>query len=170
MRHVHSDGNPLFIHPDQERFLTLFRNAVYGCPARQGYGAMYALEVRDPTADVRLLEFCLGIPDVLQAKGGGRMVIRRAAAGILPDEVRWNTVRGNQAADLPLRLCHSPWEVDGQLDILANHSRVKDYLDMSFHRDLWKKIQDHPYHPGAIPHSNILLRLLMVGMLIASMK
>ena len=86
---------PRRIDPRTERTLTLIRNGTMAGPFWQSFGAFYGMEVRDPTADVRLLEFCAGLPGELDTFGGGtRMLIRRSMAGVLPDTVRWNTVRG----------------------------------------------------------------------------
>ena len=49
--------------PLVERKLTLIRNGIMVGPVWHGLGSFCNLEVRDPTADVRLLEFCMGVPD-----------------------------------------------------------------------------------------------------------
>ncbi len=68
-------------------------------------GAAFGIEVRDPTMDKRILEFCISVPDsVYISDGKDRMLIRRAMQGLLPDEVLWNTRRGLQAADLHYRI------------------------------------------------------------------
>ena len=61
---------------------------------------------RDPTADKRLIEFCLQVPENQWVRGGNeRYLLRRAMQGILPDKVRLNTsVRGKQSADFVQRL------------------------------------------------------------------
>ena len=67
--------------------------------------ASFALQVRDPTMDQRLAEFCFAIPDEqYHLNGQDRALIRRAMVGRLPEEVRLNTRSGLQAADLALRL------------------------------------------------------------------
>ena len=71
----------------------------------QETGAAFGIEVRDPTMDKRILEFCISVPDsVYISDGKDRMLIRRAMEGLLPDDVLWNTKRGLQAADLPYRI------------------------------------------------------------------
>ena len=68
-------------------------------------GFAYGLDVRDPTMDRRLMEFCLAIPaEQYRLDGQDRALIRRAMQGLLPEEVRLNTQRGLQAADLGYRL------------------------------------------------------------------
>jgi asparagine synthase (glutamine-hydrolysing) len=75
-----------------------------GCQARFG------LEVRDPTADRRVVEFCLSVPERQYRRGGQtRWLVRRAMAGRLPADVLDNRQRGLQAADwLPRMRRHQP--------------------------------------------------------------
>ena len=48
------------------------------------------IEPRDPFLDVRVLSYCLGLPDGQVLTGGWpKAILRRATAGLLPDEVRW---------------------------------------------------------------------------------
>ncbi|NJM71422.1 MAG: lasso peptide isopeptide bond-forming cyclase [Scytonema sp. RU_4_4] len=59
------------------------------------YAAMFSLEARHPFMDKRLIEFCLALPSEQKLyQGWGRMVMRRALKGILPEKVQW---RGGKA-------------------------------------------------------------------------
>ncbi|WP_414584568.1 lasso peptide isopeptide bond-forming cyclase [Scytonema sp. PCC 10023] len=59
------------------------------------YAAMFSLEARHPFMDKRLIEFCLALPSEQKLyQGWGRIVMRRALAGILPEKVQW---RGGKA-------------------------------------------------------------------------
>lgn len=50
----------------------------------------FGLEVAHPFFDVRLVQFCLGLPsEQSYSDGWTRLVLRRAMAGVLPDEIRW---------------------------------------------------------------------------------
>ncbi len=54
------------------------------------YAASFSIEVRHPFMDKRLIEFCLALPaDQKLAQGFGRVVMRRALSGILPEQVQW---------------------------------------------------------------------------------
>jgi len=64
------------------------------------YRGLYGIDVRDPTADVRIVEFCLALPEEQYLKNGvSRRLIRRAMANRLPAEILDNNLRGLQAAD-----------------------------------------------------------------------
>lgn len=62
--------------------------------------AIHGVETRDPTMDMDLIEFCLGIPpEQYLAEGVDRSLVRRAMWGLLPEEVLTNRRRGLQAPD-----------------------------------------------------------------------
>jgi asparagine synthase (glutamine-hydrolysing) len=67
---------------------------------RKGGLGGWQLDHRDPTADVRLLEFCLSVPTEQFMRGGvQRSLARRALADRLPPEVLQEHRRGLQVAD-----------------------------------------------------------------------
>ena len=81
-----------------------------------GLGALQC-DYRDPTADVRLLEFCLAVPtEQFLRNGVPRALARRALADRLPKQVLEEPRRGLQVAD---------WHED----LTAAHDRVVDELD-----------------------------------------
>ena len=54
------------------------------------YAASFSLEARHPFMDKRLIEFCLALPaEQKLSQGFGRMVMRQALDGILPEQVQW---------------------------------------------------------------------------------
>jgi asparagine synthase (glutamine-hydrolysing) len=70
-----------------------------------GLLAGWQIDRRDPTADVRLIEFCLGIPtEQFLYDGVPRALARRALADRLPRTVLDETRSGRQAADWHERL------------------------------------------------------------------
>lgn len=87
---------------------------------------------RDPTADKRLIDFCLQVPENQWVRGGNeRYLLRRAMQRILPDKVRLNnTERGKQSADFVQRLMPI-WQ-----DLVQEAASIRDcplcryYLDM----------------------------------------
>ena len=85
-------------------------------------GAAHGLDIRDPTADARVLAFTFSVPDWVfmdPATGLDRWLIRAAMQGRLPDEVRLNRNRGRQAGDLVPRLRACAAEVEMALAELA---------------------------------------------------
>ena len=94
-------------------------------------GDAYGLQACDPTMDKRLVEFCLSIPDEqYRLNGQDRALIRRAMKGFLPEEVRLNTRRGSQAADLGRRFLAESAEVELTLAQLERSALAREVLDL----------------------------------------
>lgn len=70
-------------------------------PGEHSLGAnLRGIEVRDPTSDLRLLEFCLAVPDRQYLRNGQtRWLLRRMMAGVLPPQILASTGKGYQSAD-----------------------------------------------------------------------
>jgi len=152
------------IDPFEERRLTILRNGTMVGPIWHVMGAAFGLEVRDPTADIRLLEYCLSVPGEQDTLGGGeRMLIRRAMEGLLPTEVQWNKIRGRQAADVALRLLRHPEEMEAVLSRLAVHREAPQYLDLDLMRRVWQDLQTEVNVRTSQQAATILLRGVMCG-------
>jgi asparagine synthase (glutamine-hydrolysing) len=132
--------------------------------------AAFGLEVRDPTADVRLLEFCLGIPDEQYARGGrDRWLIRRAMDGLLPPAVQWNVRRGSQAADLPLRLRADRANVDALVSQIAASPAAREYLDVDGIVQRWSAVQS-TLEARSLIEAARLARALLFGLFLTRSK
>lgn len=91
----------------------------------------FGVEVADPTMDARLTEFCLRVPNQqYYRRGEHRHLLRRAMKGLLPEEVRLNTRRGRQAADLGYRVLESKTEFEQVLTRFEASPRVAEMLDV----------------------------------------
>jgi asparagine synthase (glutamine-hydrolysing) len=92
----------------------------------------YSLWDRDPTNDLRVIRFCLAVPNEQYVVDGlERSLIRRATKGILPDKVRLNQkVRGIQAADVIHRMTPSWPSFINELENLTKDSVVSDLLNI----------------------------------------
>jgi asparagine synthase (glutamine-hydrolysing) len=151
--------------PIQERSLILSSNTPYAGPIHQSYGAAFGLEVRDPTTDVRLLEYCFGIPNEIYTRDGGeRMLVRRAMDGLLPPEVQWNTIRGRQAADVALRLLDHRDEMNAVLARMATASIVTNYIDLAALRSAWEALETQVTPETAQQATTLLLRGVLAGL------
>jgi len=67
----------------------------------------YGKEELDPTGDVRMTEFCYNVPQWVYYKGKNvlqqRLLVREALEGIVPEAIRMNPYRGEQAVDAYLQ-------------------------------------------------------------------
>jgi asparagine synthase (glutamine-hydrolysing) len=125
----------------------------------------YGLEVRDATLDKRLVEFCLGIPEIYHyAVGLDRAVLRRAFHGLLPETVRLNRRRGLQAADICRRLRDQALAVDEAISRLEKHSLTPAVLNLPKMRQVLRSIQQGTTPLNTDAAITVLLRGLGVGM------
>jgi asparagine synthase (glutamine-hydrolysing) len=114
-------------------------------------GAGYGLQALDPTADVRLLEFVLRIPDEQFVRGTrDRWLMRRGVEGLLPPEVQWNVRRGRQGADLPLRLRAEAESIDAAVAQLNASAIVGEYLGPDALQLSWARVRS-----GALPEAYV---------------
>lgn len=103
--------------------------------------AAQAIEMRDPTTDVRVLEFCVGTPDEQFARDGHhRWLIRRALARLVPAEVAWNTRRGAQGADIAYRLRADATAVSAAVERVTASDAAREYIDVRTLRGSWDRI------------------------------
>jgi asparagine synthase (glutamine-hydrolysing) len=87
---------------------------------KKGTIAGWHIDERDPTADVRLLEFCLAVPtEQFLFDGKQRTLARRALADRVPQLVLEEPRRGVQAADWHERLTAARDCVTAELDRLS---------------------------------------------------
>jgi asparagine synthase (glutamine-hydrolysing) len=101
-------------------------------------GAAHGIEMRDPTADVRVLEFCVGTPDEqFAADGHDRWLARRALAQLALPEVAWNTRRGAQGADFAHRLRADADAVSAAVARISASEAAREYLDVGTLRRSW---------------------------------
>lgn len=114
----------------------------YGLKARHG------IEIRDPTADRRLCQFLLSIPtDQYLRKGMDRLLVRRAFAGVLPDEVVWNRRQGRQTPDWALDVLDARADIKAEFDKLSRSPIGRQVQDLE---RLRKLIDDMPDDPEAL--------------------
>jgi asparagine synthase (glutamine-hydrolysing) len=166
MRKQNHDHDPVFARPrspEWERRRTIELNAPL-CYIHHHSGAAFQMDVRDPTADIRLLEFCFGVPEEQHSCAGGeRMLVRRSLGGILPEEMRWNVIRGKQAADVGRRLLDYRDEMEEELKLLESHAAVAVYLDCRALRKAWQSLSAEITPRTNQQAASLLLRGIMAG-------
>jgi asparagine synthase (glutamine-hydrolysing) len=128
-------------------------------------GAAYGLEVRDPTQDRRVIEYCLAIPkDQFQRDGVDRWLIRRAMQGYLPDAVRLNNRRGLQAADLGQRVLDNREEVEAAIAKMEKHDLACQVLDLPRMANVLASMQHTLTLQNTVDCRTILMRGIMSGL------
>lgn len=125
----------------------------------------YALWNRDPTNDLRMIQFCLSVPEEQYVQNGlDRSLIRRATKNYLPDKVRLNQrVRGVQGADGVCRMAPSWNQFIEELQQLSMDPIISEFLDIGVIKAAILKIQKEPRPEYAFDLDfRILMRSLIV--------
>ncbi|WP_308638140.1 asparagine synthase-related protein [Paenibacillus silvisoli] len=96
------------------------------------FSLRYGVWERDPTADPRVVRFCLSVPiDQYVRNGMDRSLIRRATESYLPDKVRLNQrVHGVQGADWIHRIIPVWHLVIEELRMLSRDPAASPYLNV----------------------------------------
>ncbi|TFG54323.1 MAG: asparagine synthetase B [Gemmatimonadales bacterium] len=128
------------------------------------FRARYGVEGRDPTVDVRVVEFCLAIPGSQYLREGqDRWLIRRAMASRLPERVVRRTTRGAQSADWSEWFGTMRGEIDAELTRLERSDTAQRCLDLPRLRELvnqWPSVLG-PEHQG--DYALTLLNAIVMG-------
>jgi asparagine synthase (glutamine-hydrolysing) len=101
--------------------------------------AAFAIEARHPFMDKRLIEFCLALPPEQKLhQGWSRIVMRRALADVLPEQVRW---RGGKT-DMTQNFIHGFLTFDRELleeVILHKVGNIEEYVDTHLLRETYHR-------------------------------
>lgn len=146
-------------------------------PGRSSVGAVHArsaraagIDMRDPTADIRVLNFAWSVPDHVfrePSTDTDRWLVRQAMRTRLPDEVRLNPRIGRQSADLPIRFRRSAQEVADALDQIESSTAASAIVSLPRMRRAWHGVVQRN-DPGAfMMAATTLSRGLMVGLFVA---
>jgi asparagine synthase (glutamine-hydrolysing) len=148
-----SRGLDVSYRPRQDPFelrMWVLERVDFGNYNKGALGA-WGVDVRDPTADRRLVELCLAIPPAEYLRGGiPRSLARRALADRLPAAVLGERRKGYQAADWHEGLSAARPQLDEELDRLARIPEAADLLDIARLRRLLDDWPDGGWHRDAV--------------------
>jgi asparagine synthase (glutamine-hydrolysing) len=115
--------------------------------------ARFGIELRHPFRDRRLMEFCLALPAEQKLhKGLNRMVMRRAMAGIVPDEIM---CRGDKVDFIP-SISYSLLQLEPEIAeeaILGRSEAAREYVDVRALTEAYFRFREYP---AAINHHCLL--------------
>ncbi|MGX2961402.1 lasso peptide isopeptide bond-forming cyclase [Peribacillus sp. JNUCC 23] len=125
----------------------------------------YGLWKRDPTNDLRVVRFCLSVPEEQYVQNGlDRALIRRSTENYLPDKVRLNQrTRGVQGADGIHRMIPYWNDFIEELEQLSTDKKVLEFLDGQVIKTSRLKVEEGPrpkYYTD--PDYRTLMRSLIV--------
>jgi asparagine synthase (glutamine-hydrolysing) len=93
--------------------------------------AVNQVEVRDPTADKRIFDFCFSIPPEQYLVGGqSRSLARRAMKGRLPESILQQSARGLQSADWYLPVTEALPSLRAELALIEQSPAAREALDL----------------------------------------
>lgn len=102
-----------------------------------GYRPWFGIETRDPTADRRVVEYCMAVPGSQYLRNGvTRSLLRRAMAGRLPDALRLRQTWGMQGPDWTEWLPTIRTELRAELQRLERSETAMRCLDVPKMRQL----------------------------------
>ncbi|WP_078432600.1 asparagine synthase-related protein [Metabacillus halosaccharovorans] len=106
----------------------------------------YSLWKRDPTNDIRVVQFCLSLPDEQYVQDGmDRALIRRSTENILPNEIRLNQrIRGIQAADWVHRIAPHWDSLIEEMKELNADERMLKYFNKEIIDSALRKAEEGP--------------------------
>ena len=120
----------------------------------KGWLGGWGIDMRDPTADQRLIEFCLSVPaEQFLAGGIPRSLARRAFADRLPPEVVSERRKGYQAADWHEGLAAGREELRMEVERFAEIEATTDALDTKRLARLAQKLPDGNWHDDLVTGS-----------------
>ena len=122
------------------------------------------LDVRDPTADRRLFEFCLRVPLAHYFRGGTpRALARSALAGRVPDAVRLARLRGLQSPHWFAMLTAARGEAFQLLERIAECPTARRLIDLAKMERLLNQWPTMAGGPAAPVYRSGLIRGLAAG-------
>jgi len=93
--------------------------------------ALSGIEMRDPTADKRVFDFCFSIPfEQYLAEGHPRSLVRRAMKHRLPQSTLMRYTRGQQGSDWYLHMEESLPDLRTEVQLLARCPAASEALDL----------------------------------------
>jgi asparagine synthase (glutamine-hydrolysing) len=129
----------------------------------------YGVWKRDPTNDLRVISFCLSLPEEQYVhKGMSRALVRRATEHMLPDRIRLNeTIRGVQGADWLHRVLPRWEQLHGEFRDMLGNGALLEMVDGKVLKAALGELSDgvspsdaHGRHINALMVSLILHRFL----------
>jgi len=93
--------------------------------------AAHGVDLRDPTSDLDVVGFCLGVPvEQFLVEGVSRSLVRRALWGILPPKVLANRRRGAQAPDWFEKLGRRKAAMEAEIADLDRSALARKAIDL----------------------------------------
>jgi asparagine synthase (glutamine-hydrolysing) len=131
------------------------------------FSAHFGVEPRDPTSDIRVIDYCLGIPgSQFLRQGTDRSLVRRAMRGHVPDRILDKRVRGAQASDWYEQFQPLQPQFAAAMDQIEASAIARDCLDIERLRGLVDQWPEPLTNRHLSDYSFVLTRGVAMGMFI----
>jgi asparagine synthase (glutamine-hydrolysing) len=115
----------------ESRLRTLRQADTAGAEIATGYRQMLGVDIRHPTYDQRVAEFCFSLPEEAFAPDGvQRGLIRQAMAGRVPEVILNNRKRGLQGAGWLTRLHENSVTISEEIALFERSPLVSSAIDV----------------------------------------
>lgn len=125
----------------------------------------YCLWKRDPTNDIRVIRYCISLPENQYVQNGmDRALIRRSTENLLPDGVRLNQrIKGVQGADWVHRMIPHWNKFYDDIQQLSQDQLLMEYVNPAAIKESLQKVAKDPRPEYATdPNYKILMRCLIL--------
>lgn len=114
----------------------------------------YGVWDRDPTNDLRVIQFCLALPDKQYVQDGlERSFLRRVTKNALPDKVRLNQIsRGFQGGDIIHRMANKWSSFTEEIAQMFMDDRIAELINIDAFKDSINKLSNQPHSELVIDH------------------
>jgi len=133
---------------------------------RAAIQSMFGVDLRDPTADKRVYEFCFSIPpEQYIADGHSRSLARRALKGRIPESTRLNYKRGLQGADWYITVAEALPAIRAEVRKIEASPAAREWIDMARLHELLENWPSSGYEKTVVSNTwhNALLRAVSLG-------
>lgn len=146
-------GDDLSYRPSRDSHTTRLRvigRADFG-NYNKGTLAGWGIDQRDPTADRRLVELCLSIPDDQYLRGGrARSLAHSAFSDRLPPQIVEESRKGLQAGDWYVGFCAAQIDAREQVERLAGLAPAQRIFDIERMRGLAAQMPTDGWHSSRV--------------------
>ena len=140
---------------------------------RKGILGGWGIDKRDPTSDVRLIEFCLSLPSrMLLCREGRRPLARAALLDRLPAAVLENKNKGYQGSEWHIAVSRDRDRISDLIDRIGRDPNAANVIDVQRLVKTWEEWPVDGYESRAVisKYRNVFLQGLTAGHFIISAK
>ena len=120
-------------------------------PIHAAMQAVAQIDVRDPTADKRVYDFCFSIPREQYIVGGhSRSLVRRAMRDRLPESTLLHYTRGHQGADWYLPVAEALPSLRAETALIERSPAARQTIDLARLHGLLDSWPDSGYHTNQV--------------------